>query len=489
MKKNKIINIILIILIALCMTSCVDKTMQNDTFFTIALGERTVQYGLEEYDQLVWHENLEFIHLRWLFDVLIYGLYSIFGFTGIYVFVIVISIAQGLLYYFILNKITNNRILSFLATLITMYFNSHELTARGQIISFTLFLIEFYCIEELMKTNKKRYIVLLLTIPILIVNFHASVLPMYFVFFLPYIAEFIFAKINLKKSDDSKIIIEKRNITSICIIMGIALILGFCSPIGIDAYKYMFKVMGGISTEIISELQQVGLIQNTYYSALICLAIALICFTKVKIKITDGLYILGFLLLSLPTYRCIYFFYLFASICIFRILNDFIKEYNFNFEFINLRFKKILTTLSLLIVILFSVSTILDKLNDQYIDTTMIPVNATNYILSNIDLENMRLYNHFNCGSYLEMKGIKTFIDSRSEMYTEEFNQGVTILDDWFAADSGEVHYSEIFDKYKITHALVEKNEIISIFIKDNPNWKLIYQDDSFEIYEQNNVK
>ena len=43
----------------------------------------------------------------------------------------------------------------------------------------------------------------------------------------------------------------------------------------------------------------------------------------------------------------------------------------------------------------------------------------------------MKIFNHFNFGSYLEYKNIPVFIDSRSGMYTEEFNEGCTILKDW----------------------------------------------------------
>lgn len=70
-------------------------------------------------------------------------------------------------------------------------------------------------------------------------------------------------------------------------------------------------------------------------------------------------------------------------------------------------------------------------------------------------------------------------------MYTKEFNHGVTILEDWSCVGLGQVKYNEIFDKYNITYALLKKDEIISIFIKDDSKWKLIYQDDIFEIYER----
>ena len=469
------------------MASCVNKEFQNDTFFTIALGERTVEYGIEEFDGLVWHENLTFIHLRWLFDVLIYKINAIFGYLGIYIFVIVMSIIQGLLYYTIANKITKNKIISFLATIITMYFTKGEIAARGQVMSFTLFLLEFYCIEQLIETNKNRYALLLLIIPVLIVNFHASVFPVYFVFYLPYIAEYILSKINLKNDKESKLVVEKRNIIKLIILMICGLALGFCSPIGINAYKYMFNVMSGVSADFISELQPIDLMRESFYTFLLCAIIGMFAFTKTKVRITDALYIIGFILLSLPTYRCIFFFYLFGSLCFLRILNDFIKDHNFDTSFINSKVKLIVYSFILINITIFSISELFNEMVEDYVNSADMPINATNYILANIDLEEMRIFNHFNFGSYLEEKGIKVFLDSRSEMYTEEFNPGVTILKDWRSATTGEENYKKLFNEYKITHALLYNDELINQYISEDEEWTRIYQDDRFSLYEKNN--
>lgn len=307
MKLNKkIINIICILILCIFAISCVEKTFQNDTFFTIALGERTVKYGIEEYDQLVWHDNLKFIHLRWLFDVVIYSLNNAFGFDGIYVFVIVIAVLQGLMYYAIMNSFTKNKLFSFFSSLVLIYINQYSVAARGQIMSFLLFLVEFYALNKFINENKKRYIPILLLIPILIVNFHASVLPVYFVFYLPYIAEYIASKLKIFKGEDSKIIVNKIEDKTFFILIGMmiaSIILGLISPIGLDAYKYMFNVMGGVSTDFISELQPVSLITQLFYTVLICVFVIVIAFTKIKIRLVDLLYILGFLVLSLPTSR------------------------------------------------------------------------------------------------------------------------------------------------------------------------------------------
>ena len=120
------------------------------------------------------------------------------------------------------------------------------------------------------------------------------------------------------------------------------------------------------------------------------------------------------------------------------------------------------------------------NLVDDYVDTSSYPVSATNYIVNNLDLSKLRIYNDFNYGSYLELRGIKAFIDSRSGIFTEEFNPGTTILNDWYDIAFGYENYKNIFDKYQITHALLYNDETIKIYIIDDPDWKIIYQDDVF---------
>ena len=86
----------------------------------------------------------------------------------------------------------------------------------------------------------------------------------------------------------------------------------------------------------------------------------------------------------------------------------------------------------------------------------------------------------------MEVKGVKAFIDSRSGIFTEEFNPGTTILNDWLSVKNGSTHYREIFNRYNITHALLYNDEVITVYISNDPEWKLIYQDDRFSLYEKN---
>ena len=81
--------------------------------------------------------------------------------------------------------------------------------------------------------------------------------------------------------------------------------------------------------------------------------------------------------------------------------------------------------------------------------------------------------------------GIPVFVDSRSELYCKEFNEDVTIFDDYMSIINGDEHYSRIFDKYKITHILVKNDSIENVYISRDSKYKVEYQDDKFVLYEK----
>ncbi len=487
MKHEKIKNIILIFFLIIFISTIVEKTFQNDTFFTLALGEDILENGINTQEKLVWHENLNFINPRWAFDVLIAEIYNHFNFTGIYIFVIIVACVQMLLYYHIVNKILKNNFISFLYTILITYLMRFEFCARGQLISFLIFLIEFYSIEQVLKTDKKIYYVILAILPFILINVHLSVYLFYFLMFVPYIIEFVLAKQKIIDFKDSKFIVEKNNILKLIIFIIIAIIAPFFTPEKIEPYLYMFKTFGGVGSKFISEVQPLTIENLVVEITMLSLVVAILGFTKTKAKITDCLFILGFLFLSMLIARSHFFFALISTICIIRIVGDFLKDYNVKLSFENKKYNVI----SILLIFTLIISNIIYSFSynykNDYVDEKSYPTLASEYILKNIDTSKMKIYNHFNFGSYLEFKGIKTFLDSRAEVFTQSFNKDCTILEDWYEIICGNIDYKEIFEKYGITHAILYKTELISLYIDDDPNWNKIYEDDYFVIYEHIN--
>ena len=86
------------------------------------------------------------------------------------------------------------------------------MTARAQVITYICLILEILFIEQFIQKGKKRYIVALALNAILLANCHAALFPMYFVVFLPYIAEYLISFINKKNLLTLKLkILEKKD--------------------------------------------------------------------------------------------------------------------------------------------------------------------------------------------------------------------------------------------------------------------------------------
>ena len=144
-----------------------------------------------------------------------------------------------------------------------------------------------------------------------------------------------------------------------------------------------------------------------------------------------------------------------------------------------------ITTISLVLII--SIINYKPKLGDKFIDESTYPQAASDYILNNLDINSIKLYNEYNYGSYLLYREIPVFIDSRADLYSPEFNEGVQIFNDFLDLSGvNNDKIEETLDKYEITHLIMYKDAKLRTFIKqDKENYELLYEDDYFCIYER----
>ena len=136
-------------------------------------------------------------------------------------------------------------------------------------------------------------------------------------------------------------------------------------------------------------------------------------------------------------------------------------------------------------MIVLSVCELQNVVPKEYVSNVDYPIKATKWIKENLDYKNMKIWNHFNFGSYLELNGIKVFLDSRSGMYTTQENKDCTVLEDWLAVTNGKKYYQEVFDEYGINYVLVYNDEPLNIYISNDDNYEAVYEDVAFSVYEK----
>ena len=75
--KFNIMALILIAIFAICITPV---SLQNDTFYTIKIGEYIVENGITMQDPFSWHEGLPYTYPHWAYDVVTYFIYRAGGY-------------------------------------------------------------------------------------------------------------------------------------------------------------------------------------------------------------------------------------------------------------------------------------------------------------------------------------------------------------------------------------------------------------------------
>lgn len=551
LKKRKKFNInftiVAIILIAIFCVCITPRTLQNDTFYSIKIGELIKNNGIDMMDHFSWHENLSYTYPHWLYDFLTYFIYLIAGFKSIYIVTCILSALLGISVFFVNSKITKSKPISFIITIGVMYALKPYIAARAQLATFILFIWELYCIERFIENKKIRYAITLVIISTLIANLHVATWPFFFILFLPYIAEYIISvvsdiviykktkklvikhkmkvaqknnnierikelqiklneleekneKIKQKRKDTNKnsykILLNKNdNVKFLIIVMVICAFTGLLTPTGDTPYTYLYKTMKGNTTENISEHQPLTLINNTEAICTLVILLSILTFTKTKIKLSDLFFVGGLCYLMFSSRRQFSMLVLIGSVVLGRLIVDMITRYSKNgLKDVDDVVKNNLVLVLLTILMgIFSYNSIKPVLDDKFVSEKSYPVSACDFILENIDLGTAKFYNEYNYGSYMLFRGIPVFIDSRADLYAPEFsgNKDEDIFSDFINTSSISKYYEDTFEKYNITHVILGKKSKTNLIINKShdENYKEIYSDDNFVIYERLNAK
>ena len=498
-KKRKKFILFFTIWICILAIGLVKKTFQNDTFYTIEIGELIMNNGIDMMDHFSFHTDLAYTYPHWLYDVFIYLIYVIGGYAGIYVSSIVLLCLLLILVFKVNRRITNNISVAAFATFICALAISGFATARAQLASFLVFVLQIYFIESFLKNGKKKYLFGLLLLSLILCNIHVAVWPFYFIIYLPYLAEyvisFVVSKIKLKKEKKfikflkNKFVVEKNNnIKYIFITMLASLMTGIITPIGDTPYTYLIKTMMGNSQKYIQEHQMLSWATSPFT---IIIAIETLFLSLVsKVKLRDLFMICGLILMSIFSMRHLSLLALIGTICFARLFTMFIENFGFNVDdkVISFCCKKRIAIGCFIVMAIASSMLFYNQSTKEYIDTKAYPVEAVKYIKEHIDVNKMRIFNEYNFGSYLLFNDIPVFIDSRADLYTKQFSGfDYDIFDDYSYIDS---NYQEKFNFYNITHILLYKtNNSLYHSLSNNDNYKMLYEDDFFVLYERLKTK
>lgn len=301
-----------------------------------------------------------------------------------------------------------------------------------------------------------------------------------------------------RRSNPYKLIFRKEKcVKYLIIVMIISAFTGLLTPLGDTPYTYLPKTMEGNTMSNISEHLPLTLINDPKTMTVMVLFLLILIFTDTKITLRDMFMLAGLTLMAFMSRRQISMFVLIGGFIFAKLLVALIEKYDKGGTEQTIRamtsiWGKIIT---ILLGILVSFYLYRGKINSPIVSESSYPVEACDYILANLDVENIHLFNEYNYGSYILYRGIPVFIDSRADLYTPEFNgtknedgeyEGRDIFSDYLSISNVSSYYENKFEQYDITHILIRDNTKLNMLIsKNKEDYKKLYSDDNFVLYER----
>ena len=511
--------------LCVCLTP---RPLQNDTFYLIKLGDRLWNFGFDAKDHYTYLFDLYYSYPHFLFSLLCFGFYAAFGFIGEYFLSILLFLTLSFSLFYILKSSLSSSKVPFVKTYLPILLTSLVsvllpvfITARAQVLTYSVFLWELFLLEKLLKNSSRKALLknslLLALCSWLVAICHATIWPFFFVLFLPLLAELFFWKAFKSSSvrENRSALTSLRDkfffsseIKSLpgenkkfLLLSGVlSFLAGLLTPSRI-CYTAIFKIMAGSSQSYISE--HAPLVLKSYPEAVLFLGLFLVVylFLKSRLRLRDLFLFFGLTLMTLSSVRNLALLLILGVLPLGNLLASTAEGINPKFFEAVEKFtpkKLIVFTVSILLLLDF-----LKGLDLPLLAPEVAPAEAVTFLkdhysenLSGLDLNEtraasldspLRLYNEYNIGALLLFEDIPVAIDSRANIYTKPFSNNLEtdFFDDYEILKNGSSEAFDLIEKYNFSTFLLYNDSALGNVLSRDPDYEKIYSDDIFSIFER----
>lgn len=464
-KPNKYTSYLYFI-IPLLLSTTLNISKERDIWFILSYGKYILKNGLPHHDILSMHSNFNLVVQQWLSDIIYYLSYKLLGGVGIYILIFILNASIIYLLYKLCMVISNKKVFSSVITssIIDILLMTYFVTPRPQMFTFLIFIILLYILEKYLKKESK-VIWFIPLLSILLVNLHASMWPCLFILMLPYLVEFSYN--YLRKKD--------KRILKLLQVLFVSIIVGFLNPYGLGAMTYSLTSYGvDTINRMVMEMSPFtlkGILAPTNYIVLGLFFGLLTCmFIKKKYSLHQVLLMFGIFYMVLCNFRNVTLFY----ICVLPFFSMYLPFTDGKSKFIP---KKIYIVVILGLLVLIGYNAVDGKYNLVNPNKKIIDY------LNKTSKKDIRLYANNDNGSYYELNGYHPYMDGRVEVFVKANNHQEDIMLEYYNMSSGILDVEKFLDKYKFTHLVVYKNEILYKYLEGNENYQKVVTIDETYLY------
>jgi hypothetical protein len=460
-----------------------------DTGWHIRAGEFILETGsVPKHDIFSFvHPSPEWINHQWLSEVIMALVHKSLGLTGIVIFfALLISLTYSMLFKLIRKEEGN----IFLAAFIILFAIASSLFhwfARPHLFSLLFFVIGYAILED----YQYRHINHLYFLPPLIlfwVNLHGGFISGFILMFIYLLGNLI--KWILLADETKELYKQKTKVLTLTILA--CLFVSLINPYGLTTLGYPFKL---ISQKLI--MDNMGEFQSPNFHLPILLPskyfllfmIFIIGILKKKLNVIEILLVVLFTNMAFFSVRFIPLLCIMATPIFVRNTDWILKRMNNRFVhglqrksndicLVDASARGYLWLIVGILILAVGVAT--NRIEHKF-DENRKPVEAVKF-LKRVPLKG-NMFNDDEFGDYIIYSAYpqyKVFIDSRVDMY------GIDQFEDYLNMVYFKPGWEKIVERYNINWVIVSSNSILSRYLMERNDWRLIYADKVACIFMKN---
>ena len=454
---------ILLLLLPYFVFAIKEFVLDNDFWFLYNTGKVILEKGFIMIEPFTIHENLVFIPQQWLTDVIFYLIYNRFNIIGMLILVLIVNGLIIFLIYKLSFLLSNKKNISIITSIVIdmIYLIQGIITTRPQMFDIIIFLLELFLLENYIKYKKNIYLYFLPLISLLLINLHASMWLMFFVFLVPYYLEYYYKKIMKEDSYEIK---------NILIITIISLLIGFINPYTYHSVIYLFNSYGIKEiNKMVGEMMPITIEGAAVVYFIFLFDLLMIYINKGNNKIRYILLFLGTFYLSLSHYKGVLYFFIISVVIISNSFYSVKKVKSVNLSIL----EKLIYNVLIIGLITFI------SLNINLVDESKMALKKVTDYLDETTNKNIKLFTGYNEGSYLEYHGYKCYIDPRAEVFLKKNNKKEDIFYEYYNLNKDFEKIQPFLKKYKFDYLLISKSHDYLLYvIKNDRDYKLVKEVD-----------
>ena len=456
----------------------IHNTPDNDAWFILASGRYVLQHGIPYIEPLTLHQNMQFVMQQWLTAVVFWGVYSKLGVVGLIALVFVVFVCVIAVIYQLARFLSNgNFVATFIASFLAAVCLTPWMTTRPIIFTLLFLILELYALERYIASAKAVWLIPLPFLSALMINFHAAMWLVQFVFLLPYfIDSFRFKLLRIEGQGYAK----KPLILTVVLMFA----AGFTSPYGFQSMTYLFRSYGYTEFGVINEMMPANINEISgifIFGTFLILGAIYFLHQKGTTRLRYMLLALGTAVMALSSIRSFALFVL----CSFFPLAYYLREIRMPQNKIKSVRKTRLLRAVLIVLVVLELGYVFYNKYTKLIETGTGPdvAEAVQYLKEHASTDGMVLYTGYDDGGYAEFMGFRPYLDPRAEAFVLRNNHTYDIMKEYVLMESGSLYYKEVLDKYQFTHLIVPRYDILFTYLSYDSDYQKIYEDDTHAIY------